>query len=337
MKLKTGTIVFIIICIFFAGICLFNIIEGNENMDIEGDIPSTEPSVNDTSVEHVSTYDKMKLLHGRVFYSISNTNDDYIVATVDSNGIESLLLTMKHSDGNDTELYENPQLTVNRFGNTKQYYTSSKNHIIKLIIQGGETTALMVYNDGGKRLFISNQYEHFDDSNITSNDPTTASNETTTASNELTTTSNYSSNLFYSSNPNYILKSRVVPQVQTKNPYCLDNLSTNNNLLPKKKDLNADDNQVSSKEDSKEDSNLLAKIKSLIKLELSDSKKVETPTTKYEDAYKQISKYKPKKDEERCPSCKPCDKYPESAFHSHSHNNDNFPRAVINSFSTFGM
>ena len=43
MKLKTATVIFILTSVIFLSICLFNVVEGNENMGINGEV-SVVPS-----------------------------------------------------------------------------------------------------------------------------------------------------------------------------------------------------------------------------------------------------------------------------------------------------
>ena len=257
---------------------------------------------------------------------------------------------MKHSQGSDTEVYGNPINTQNELGNTKEYSTGSSTSKIQLIIQGGEATALRLYKDG-QRLFTSNQYEYYDDSHITNNDHT-SSNPATESSATESTTSSYdkllsyfdnSNTSNYSSNNNYILKSKVVPQVQTRNPYLmddLDNWTVYNNLLP-----NENNNDISKETNTKkEEETLLNKIKALLESKSeseSDSKSESKPLTKYEEAYRKthgIPKHEAKNDNVRCPPCAPCGRCPDSAFQcKYSHSNGDLPRPVLNSFSTFGM
>ena len=162
-----------------------------------------------------------------------------------------------------------------------------------------------------------------------------------------TNTSSNSSN--YSSNPNYILKSKVVPQVQTKNPYLMDNLdnwTVYNNLLPNEENDNINASSSSSSSSSDEHS-LLEKIKALLNNtnsnSNSNSKKDEStkPLTKYEEAYRKthgVPKHESKNDDVRCPPCAPCGRCPEPTFQcKYSHSNGDLPRPVLNSFSTFGM
>ena len=353
MKLKSATIVFIITSILFLSICLFDIVEGNANMGITGKAPitpsSSEEEVDETTTDGeeddeeddestttTTTTDNIKLLDGRVFYSQSKDNDDYIVASInDTTDEETLTLTMKYSSGSDTEVYGNPTITQNEFGNTKEYYTTASTSKIQLIIQGGEATALRLYKNG-KRLFTSNQYEHNDDSHITNNDHTSYDELLSHFDN--TNTSNYSTN------HNYILKSKVVPHVKTKNPYLmddLDNLTVYNNLLPNENNNNDTDKETDIK---KEEQNLLDKIKSLLESKSeskSESESESKPLTKYEEAYRKthgIPKHEPKNDNVRCPPCAPCGRSPDSAFQcKYSHSNGDLPRPVLNSFSTFGM
>jgi hypothetical protein len=365
MKLKSVTIIFIIASIIFLSICLFDVVEGNANMGIEGEVsitPSSSSSESSSSESESesestseSTTDNMKLLDGRVFYSESNADDDYIVASIDdTTGEETLTLTMKHSQGSDTEVYGNPINTQNELGNTKEYSTGASTSKIQLIIQGGEATALRLYKDG-HRLFTSNQYEYFDDSHITNNDHTSSNPATETSATETTTNSydellsyfDNSNTPNYSSNNNYILKSKVVPQVQTRNPYLmddLDNLTVYNNLLPNE---NENENNISKESNiKKEEETLLNKIKALLESKSeskskSDSKSESKPLTKYEEAYRKthgIPKHEPKNDNIRCPPCAPCGRCPDSAFQcKYSHSNGDLPRPVLNSFSTFGM
>jgi len=373
MKLKSVTIIFIIASIIFLSICLFDVVEGNANMGLEGEASitpssssessstsSSESSSSEPTSEPTSTTDNMKLLDGRVFYSESNADDDYIVASIDdTTGEETLTLTMKHSQGSDTEVYGNPINTQNELGNTKEYSTGVSTSKIKLIIQGGEATALRLYKDG-QRLFTSNQYEYFDDSHITNNDhtssnPATESSATESSATESTTTSydellsyfDNSNTSNYSSNNNYILKSKFVPQVQTRNPYLmddLDNWTVYNNLLP-----NENNNDISKETNTKkEEETLLNKIKALLESKSkskskseSESKSESKPLTKYEEAYRKthgIPKHEAKNDNVRCPPCAPCGRCPDSAFQcKYSHSNGDLPRPVLNSFSTFGM
>jgi hypothetical protein len=384
MKLKSVTIIFIIASIIFLSICLFDVVEGNANMGIEGEASITPSSSSETTSETTSestsestsettsestsettsesasetTTDNMKLLDGRVFYSESNANDDYIVASIDdTTGEETLTLTMKHSQGSDTEVYGNPINTQNELGNTKEYSTSASTSKIQLIIQGGEATALRLYKDG-LRFFTSNQYEYYDDSYITNNDHTSSNPATETSATETSatetsatesTTSSYdkllsyfdnSNTSNYSSNNNYILKSKVVPQVQTRNPYLmddLDNWTVYNNLLP-----NENGNTDKEVDVKKEEQNLLDKIKALLESKSkSESKSESKPLTKYEEAYRKthgIPKHESKNDNVRCPPCAPCGRCPDAAFQcKYSHSNGDLPRPVLNSFSTFGM
>lgn len=322
MKLKSATIIFIVISIIFISICLFDIVEGNENMGISGKISITPTSLDDDNNddkdkgvdEEITTSDNMKLLDGRIFYSQSKDNDDYIIASINKEtGYETLILTMKHSFGSDTEIYGNPIIAQNELGNTKEYSTKGSTSRIQLIIQGGEATALRLYKNG-QRFFTSNQYKHYDDLHTTNNDHTTN----------------------YSSNPNYILKSKVVPPVQTRNPYLIndqDNWTKNNNLLPNENDSN---------NTKKKEQNLLDKIKSLLETKTKTKSESETkPLTKYEEVYRNthgIPKYEVKSDNIRCPPCAPCGRCPDSAFQcKYNQSNRDLPRPVLNSFSTFGM
>lgn len=358
MKLKSVTIIFIIASIIFLSICLFDIVEGNANMGISGDasitpsssISSSSASTSSSSTastssstsSSTSTTDNMKLLDGRVFYSESNADDDYIVAAIDdTTGEETLTLTMKHSQGSDTEVYGNPVKTQNELGNTKEYSTGASTSKIQLIIQGGEATALRLYKDG-QRLFTSNQYEYYDNSHITNNDHTSsnpATESTTSSYDELLSHFENSNAPNYSSNNNYILKSKIVPHVQTRNPYLmddLDNWTVYNNLLP-----NENNNDISKETDiKKEEETLLNKIKALLESK-SESKSESKPLTKYEEAYRKthgIPKHEAKNDNVRCPPCAPCGRCPDSAFQcKYSHSNGDLPRPVLNSFSTFGM
>lgn len=356
MKLKSVTIIFILTSIIFLSICLFDVIEGNTNMGINGEVPiiplsstSSSSSSSSSTSTSTSTSDNMKLLDGRVFYSESNADDDYIVASIDdTTGEETLTLTMKHSQGSDTEIYGNPIITQNELGNTKEYFTSGSTSKIQLIIQGGEATALRLYKDG-QRLFTSNQYEYFDDSHITNNDhtsgnPTKNSKDTISSYDKLLSHFDDNNTSNYSSNHNYILKSKVVPRVQTRNPYLMDNLdnwTVYNNLLP-------NENNNKETDIKKEEETLLNKIKTLLesktepKYESKIESKYETkPLTKYEEAYRKthgIPKHEPKNDNVRCPPCAPCGRCPDSAFQcKYSHSNGDLPRPVLNSFSTFGM
>jgi hypothetical protein len=137
-----------------------------------------------------------------------------------------------------------------------------------------------------------------------------------------------------------------VPIVNTKNPYLengFNDWTVQNNLLPNNQSFETDIGTNDSNENDKNDTNLFNKIKSFIKTELKNEKEKEKeekelPISKYEEAYRQthdIPKHNSRVDEERCPSCKPCNKYPEPAFNCNI--NQNVPRPVINSFSTFGM
>lgn len=368
MKIKGSTIVFIITFITFVYICIFDIIENVDNMGItNNDVDITSPIVSPeitTTPELQADTSNMKLLNGRVFYSASQDNDDYIVASVDSTTEDEFLtLTRVNSHGSDTEIYDDPVIVQNELGNTKQYSSSSTTSIIQLIIQGGEATAIKLFKNG-ETLFVSNQYEHYDDSHITNNDKT-YSNSVVPVSHPVSHpvsdpvnffNTNHNSN--YSNNYNYILKSRVVPKVNPKNPYLmddLDNWTVYNNLLPNENDL--ENNEPKSISHSDKDKSLLSQIKSLITKFKSDKNNDnnddnndddndddDTPKktlTKYEEVYRKthgIPKHEQKNDNVRCPPCAPCGRCPDAAFQcKYSPSNGELPRAVINSFSTFGM
>ena len=399
MKMSKRNILLGVIILFFVALCFHSTFEG---FGLTSGAPSAIPStgVSETDIvepeEVEEETDLLKLIPDRIFNTQSNSNYIKAIVEKDENGgviKEELKLHIVNSAGTDTEVYDLDGITVNELGKTKVYMTADGNAKMELVIQGGESTGILLYKNGGRTLFTSNQYEHYGSSNPVSTTTTSTDTATTTSTDTATTTSTdtatstststdtaepetsydellsqYDNSVIHTTsygldtNPNYILKSKIVPPVQPKNPYLMDNLddiTVFNNLLPNETDLDIATKEETDKSEDKKETrlNILNKLKSFLNLDedeididselTSESDKLSTlEKTKYAQAYEHLITKNTKTSEEtqhnrnNCTSC--CNKCPESAYEckpkpNFSYSNGDLPRPVINSFSTFGM